>query len=295
MLSMKKVRSIVGNISRKVQGFVQHIKKYPAAAFILRVAEGLGRDNAGDMSASIAYYSFLALFPLLLGVIAVLGLFLPSETVQTYIFDFSEHYLPSSIQLIQDNVNLVIQMRGPLGIISILGLFWTGSAIFEAIGRVINTAWDIHKPRPFFIRKIRVGLMSFSTGILFLLSMAANALSSFINQFSLLVANSLASAAVRILALILLFLVFVMLFKFMPNTKTSWRYLWPGAVFTTLLFEAARTTFIYYLANFSGYDKVYGSLTALVILLVWIYISAFIMIIGTEFTSEYDRTRRGIK
>jgi membrane protein len=263
-------------------------------AFILRVIEGLGKNNAGDMAASIAYYSILAVFPLILGIIAVLGLLLPSETVQKYLFDFFDQYFPNSLQLIKDNVDMVVKMRGPLGIFSILGLFWTGSAIFEALGRVANSAWRIYTPKPYFIRKFKILLMSFSTGIIFLLSMATNTISSLINQYSLPVADSLTSAVVRTLSLILLFLIFAMMFKFLPNTKTYWRYIWPGAILTTVIFEIARTAFVYYLANFANYDQVYGSLATIVILLVWVYISAFILIIGTVFTAEYARTRSRI-
>lgn len=270
---------------------MERIKKNPAAAFVFSIAEEIGRDNAGDMAAGIAYYAMLSVFPLLLGVIAALGLFLPSEQVQTYIFDFANQYLPGSVQVVQENVENVIRLRGALGVISIIGLFWTGSAIFEALGRVINRAWNIKGQRPFFIRKIRILLMSFSTGILFLLSMAASTFSSLVPEMDLPVIRSLTALLAWLLGLLLLFFVFSLLLKFIPNTKTYWKDVWPGAAFTTVLFEMARRIFTYYLSNFASYDRVYGSLAAIIILLVWIYFSAFILIIGVEFTSEYARLR----
>ena len=281
----------IKDLSRKLHSFIQRIKKIPWIAFIFRIAEELGKDNAGDMAASIAYYAFLSIFPLLLGIIAVLGIFLPSETVQTYIFDYAEQYLPNSIQIIERNIDMIIEARGTLGVVSIIGLFWTGSAIFEAIGRAVNRAWNITKKRPYFIRKLRILLMSFSTGILFLISMAANTFSSIIPRIDLPVLDSLAIIVVRLTGFILLFIVITLLFRYMPNTKTSWRYIWPGAIFTTILFELARSIFTFYLSNFASYDMVYGSLAAIVILLVWIYFSALIFIIGAEFSSEFTRLR----
>lgn len=96
---MKTLRDKASNISGKVRGILERAQKKPVAAFILRVAKEVGEDNAGDMAAGIAYYSILSIFPLLLGIIALLGLFLPSETVQQQIFDFANQYIPGSVRL----------------------------------------------------------------------------------------------------------------------------------------------------------------------------------------------------
>ncbi len=288
---MKMLKTLVSQLSRKANDYINHVKGYPFISFIFRIIDKIGKDNAGDLAAGIAYYSVLSVFPLLLGGIAMVGLFLPSETVQVNIFNFAEQYLPGSTQLVQNNVSSVIKLRGTLGIISILGLLWTGSAIFSALSRVINIAWGIKTFRPFFKEKARIFLISFSTGIIFLISMAANALGSVIPKVNIQVLDFLSGLTGRAVGFILLFFVFILLFKFLPNARTYWRYIWPGALLTAAIFEIARSVFIFYLANFAGYNKIYGSLAAVIILLVWIYFSAFIFIIGTEFTSEYSRVR----
>jgi len=288
---MKIVRTGINKISRRINNYYKHLQQYTFIAFLIRIAESLGKADAGDMAAGIAYYAVLSIFPLVLGVIALLGLFLPSETLQTHIMDFSRQYIPGSVQLIQDNVDSVIHLRGTLGIISVIGLFWTSGAFFEALGRVMNKAWKVTVQKPFFIRKARVLLMSLGTGILFLLSMAASTISSLLPKIDLPVLESLSGIVVRIAGFLLLYVVFALLFKLVPNTKTYWRYTWLGALITAILFEIARSAFTFYLANFARYDKVYGSLAAFIILLVWIYFSAFILIIGTEFTAEYSRLR----
>ena len=90
------------------------------------------------------------------------------------------------------------------------------------------------------------------------------------------------------LGLLVTFTVFSLIYMFMPNIKTRWRHIWPGALFAAILFETVKNLFIYYLANFTGYELVYGSLASVIILLVWIYLSAYILIIGAEFVSEYS-------
>jgi len=284
------LRSRVKYLDGKLRDFIMRVANIPVIAFVVRIADKLGKNNASDMAAALAYYAFLAVFPLLLAAIALLGLFLPSETVRTDIFDFFQGYLPGSAELIERNINSIIASRGAIGVISIVGLLWTGSAIFGALGRVINKVWNVEKYRPFYIRKPQELGMAVSIGLLFLLSMAATAFSSVVTA-----PDSLAMIASRIAAFVLLFITLALIYKSMPNTKTSWRYIWPGAVLAAVLFEIARSIFAVYLSNFAAFDIVYGSLEAVIIILIWIYVSAFILIIGAEFSYEYGRTRRRLR
>ena len=90
------------------------------------------------------------------------------------------------------------------------------------------------------------------------------------------------------------FAVFLLLYRFVPNCKTYWRYVWPGAVVAAILFEASKGAFIWYLADFANYELVYGSVASMMGLLSWAYLSAFILILGAEISSEYGRMRDGV-
>ena len=85
------------------------------------------------------------------------------------------------------------------------------------------------------------------------------------------------------------------MYKFIPNTKTYWQYIWPGAVVSALLFETSKNLFIFYLNRFTSFESVYGSLAPVVVLLLWTYISSFLVIFGAELSSEYGRLRAGVK
>jgi membrane protein len=93
----------------------------------------------------------------------------------------------------------------------------------------------------------------------------------------------------RLTAFLLLLAVFLLLYKFIPNVKTHWRYVWPGALLAAILFEIARTVFVLYLEKYANYQLIYGSIASIIVLLVWIYYSAFITILGAEFTFQYSR------
>ena len=89
-------------------------------------------------------------------------------------------------------------------------------------------------------------------------------------------------------------MIFLLVYRFLPNCKTYWRYIWPGTVVVALLFEVGKSLFVWYLNNIATYDRVYGSLTSVMALLFWIYISALILILGAEISSEYGRMRMGV-
>lgn len=269
----------------------RHLLAAPAGQLIVRTVRELGADDASHLAAGVAYYAVLSLFPLSLGLIAILGLFLPSETLQEDLFEFFQENLPGYEDVLEDNIKDVIRLRGTLGILSIVGLFWTASAMFGAISRAINRAWDIHQDRPFYLRKLRDITMAMGVSVLFLLSLGASSVSEIVGNIDLPIMETAATWGATCVAFSLDFAIFLLLYKFIPNTRTLWRSVWPGALLATILFVIAENLFIFYLSNVADYESVYGSVGSIIALLVWVYVSAFILILGAEFSSEYGRLR----
>ena len=84
-------------------------------------------------------------------------------------------------------------------------------------------------------------------------------------------------------------LVFLVAYRFVPNTKTYWRYVWLGAVVATVLYQLGRHIFIWYLGNLANYDTAYGPVSSVMVFLFWTYLSALTLILGAEISSEYER------
>ena len=99
----------------------------------------------------------------------------------------------------------------------------------------------------------------------------------------------------RLPALIISFSIFMAIYKFLPNTKTYWRFVWVGALLAAVLFEVSKGLFLWYLETFAQFDQLYGNLASVVILMIWTYISAIILIAGAEFSSEYGRIKSGVR
>ena len=267
-----------------------------------RVVREMRDDEATHLAAGVAFYAMFSLFPLLLGFLAVAGLVLKSEGVEQNFLDFVTENLPGSEQIVKDNVGQVVRFRGVLGITALIGLLWTASAVFGSINRAVNRAWNIRRDLPFYIAKPRQMAMALAVGVLFLLSTSATSAIQILTDpdrelglpgqgfFSEL---GLGHLALRVVPWLMTLLIFLLVYRFLPNCKTYWRYIWPGAMVAAVLFEVGKSLFVWFLSNIVTYDQVYGSLTSVMALLFWIYISALILILGAEISSEYGRMRMG--
>jgi membrane protein len=283
----------IKRLNVRLQRAKDRLSKIPAVQLILSTLKGAGDHDAAQRAAGVSYYAILSIFPLLLGLTAVFGYFLPSFNLQDELLNFVGKNLPGAADIVRQNIINIIELRGVLSVLSIVLLFWSGSTMFSAISLAINRSWDISTHRPFFMRKaIELG-MALSTGILFLLSLGASSIITILRGvFDLPVANlTTVGVGSRLVAFLLILAVFLLIYKTIPNTRTYWRYVWPGALLAAIFFEIARTLFGLYLETFANYQLIYGSLASIIILLIWIYYSAYILILGTEFTSQYSRMR----
>ena len=272
----------------------------PGVELTRRTWRELGDDHSIDLAASIAYYSILSLFPLAICLVSLFSFVLEADTVEAEVNQFFHTYLPGADGILEANVEAVSNIRGVLGIVSLIGLLWSASMLFGAITRAVNRAWDIEQDRPFYIDKPRQILMALCVAPFFLLSLVLTSGLQFIASEEIPILGKLAflehngiNALARPVPFIFTFVIFIFIYKFTPMTRTYWRYMWPGALVAALLFEAAKSFFIFYLDHYAAYERIYGTLASVIALLAWAYVSGFIVVIGAEISSEYYRLRIG--
>ena len=268
-----------------------------------RVFKELGDDDAAHLSAGVAYYSVFSVFPLLLGLLAISGTVFTSITLQEQFLDYVTESMPGSEEFVSKNIEELVRFRGALGIGAILGLLWSGSSAFGAMSRAINRAWDVDKDRPFYVAKTLHIIIALSVGILFLLSSFASVAIELLSNYSrdlglpgheFFLDFGLGNLMLKAVPWAITLAVFLLLYRFVPNCKTYWRYVWTGAVVATILFEASKGIFMWYLVNVANYELIYGSVASMMVLMSWAYVSAFILILGAEISSEYGRMRNGV-
>ena len=284
------------------QWLTRRMRRVPVLELARRTFLELGDDHVVDLSASIAYYSILSLFPLAIALVSLFSLILESDVVERELHQFFHTYLPGSHDIVTANIEAVSNIRGILGVVSLLGMLWTSSLLFGAITRAVNRAWDIEHDPPFYVEKPRHILMALSVAPLMLLSVVTTTGLQVLGSEDIPVLGRLAflehngiNALVRPLPFLFSLIIFLMIYKFAPHTRTRWSLVWPGALLAAILFEVGKSAFVFYLEAFAAYERIYGSLASVMILLAWVYLSGFILIIGAELASEYERMRLGLR
>ena len=264
---------------------------------LIRTVQEMATNDATHMAAGLAYYTFLSLFPLLLGTVVILSFFVDSNDIEHSISNVLDNYVPGSKDLVVANVQAVLQSRGAVGFLTVVGMLWTGSALFGVINRVVNRAWNVRRERPFFIGKPRQLLLVIVFGVLFVLSLAVVSAARLASELTGLgqVYDTLARFFLQGVSLALTYAIFLIVYKFMPNTKTHWRYVWLGALVAAVLFEICENGFILYLERFANFENVYGTLAPVLGLLVWAYVASLILILGAEMAAEYGRLSQGLE
>ena len=296
-----KVKRIIAVITQRVGN--SSIPKNSVVALFWRVFKELGDDDATHLSAGVAYYSVFSIFPLLLGLLAISGIVFSSVTLQEQFLDYVTDSMPGSKELVSRNIEELVRFRGALGIGAIVGLLWSGSSAFGAMSRAINSAWDVDKDRPFYVAKILHITIALGVGTLFLLSSFTSVAIELLSNYSrdlgitgheFFLDFGLGNLMLKAVPWGITLSVFLLLYRFVPNCKTYWRYVWTGAVVAAILFEMSKGVFLWYLANVADYELIYGSVASMIVLLSWAYVSAFILILGAEISSEYGRMRNGV-
>jgi membrane protein len=276
----------------------------PAVELVYRAIVQFRDDNGTDLAAGVAYYGILSIFPLLIAIVALASFFVDSRAVQALVSEQIQAGAPGSAEFLQQRVANIQRIRGTLSVFSIVGLIWTASAMFGAISRAVNRAWNVEGGPPFYIEKLRHIAMALGTGVLLMVSsllITSRVFLAHVEEFIgdvlpfLFLSNYVYLVFTGLISVLMAFAVFLVIYKFIPHTDTDWRDIWLGALAAALLFELGRNAFVLYLNNFGNFGQIYGSLAAIMVLLVWIFISALILIIGAEVASEYARMRRGVQ
>lgn len=252
-------------------------------------------DNVPALAAGLAFFVVFALAPLLVIVLAAIGLIYDQGAARTYILDEMRKLLgPGGAGLIAQMLDAA--NKGGSGIVAtVIGvatLFIGATGVFGQLQQSLNIIWKI-KPRAVsWLEQLRVRLLSFglilAIGFLILVSLVANALLAYLsNSLSSLVGTGWVWRVLEfVLTTGIITVMFALIYKLLPDTKVAWKDVWVGALFTALLFNLGKFVIGFYLGR-GVTTSVYGAAGSLVILLLWIYYSAQIVLFGAEFTQVY--------
>jgi membrane protein len=213
--------------------------------------------------------------------------------MQARIIDGIGNFLPVSRDFITKSIESVVSTRAITGVIGVIGLIIGGNAVFTAVRKSLNAAWGIRQPRPFWTERLVEFCMLLGAAILLFLSLAVTSALSIVQQQNITVFGTNSGLFWNLvtggITTVIVFIVFLLLYKFVPNKKIKWRDIWLGALLAAIGFEATTSVFIWYMANFAHYNLIYGPLGSLVALMIWVYVSAVIFLFCAKMTAVHSR------
>ena len=251
--------------------------------------------NGPHLAAAITYYALFSLIPLTLAIMSVLGTFFRgSEVLEARLSLAVNTLVPVSQSTLEETLQVLGRTRIATGILGIVGLLWVSTTVFGAIRKGVNTLWGIRQPRRFFHERLIDFSFTAGAGLLLVVPIALTAGVGVLGEFASTLRTGspedgwLTIMLFNVLSPFISLAVFLCMYRYLPNTKVTFRDVWPGALMTTVAFEGWKAVFLWYTSTFPVYDTVYGPVGALVALLSWIYISANILLVGALVTSRYS-------
>ena len=259
-----------------------------------------GVYNSDDLTfaSSIAYYSLLSLFPFFLLALSILASVTGADSDRASVLGFVLRYFPRQFDFVRNQLEALQQAGIRRGVVSSLLIVWAAMGVFGALTSAVNHAWGVEKQPSYLKHKLISFIMLVAAGLLLLVGLL---LVSAINVaetrwFAVVIAKTpgllvLQGYALKSASTVIFILLVGLVFYFVPNAAVRFRDVWVGAVITGLLWRGALAGFSWYVRDLSRFS-VHGSIAAVVVFLVWVYISAVILLFGAEVTAAYARLRR---
>jgi membrane protein len=258
-------------------------------------------DNLTDWAAALTYYGIVALFPALIALVSILGLVGQSATKP--LLDNLGGFAPGPAhQILENALNGLTQSRGGAGILFVVGLggaLWSASGYIGAFIRASNIIWDVEEGRPIW-RTLPLRVVITVTMIVLLA----------VSAIAVVVTGPLADRVGKLIGVggtfvtvwdvakwpvlvVVVSFMFSILYYASPNVRQpGFRWVTPGGVLAVVSWIVVSAAFGIYVANFGSYNKTYGSLGAIIIFLVWLWLSNVAILLGAELNAELERGRQ---
>jgi len=274
----------------------------PAAGWkdvLLRVKDEISKDNVGLIAAGVAFYGLLALFPAITAVIAISGLVLEPNMIVQQLEGLTGIVPQEVVSIVTDQATAVAGSReGGLGLAAIFGILIALYSASKGMGSLmegINVAYDEEEERGFIkLKLVTFGLTLF---LIFGLLVSMGAMLALPVVLSLFqwgpVFEFVITGALWIGLVVLTMLGLAVLYRYAPSRDNpEWSWASVGAIVGCLLWVAASAGFAFYVANFGSYNESFGTLAGVIVLLMWFWISAFIILLGAELNAEMEAQTR---
>jgi membrane protein len=251
--------------------------------FLVGVKDEVSKDGITDLAATVTYYGVLALFPFLLFLVAVASLVITPEQAEQLV-DALSGVAPGPVtQIVGGQLRSLAQQQNVTLVgFGALAAIWAASGGVMAVMRALNVAYDVKEGRPFWkVRGIAL-LMTLSSGVLSLLAaLVAIATAPLADRIGGPLGIAIGYLRLPAAGLVMM-LLWALLYYALPDVEQDFKFLTPGSVVGVVIWVLASWGFSKYVANFGSYDKTYGSLGGVIVLLLWMWLSSLVLLVGAE-------------
>jgi membrane protein len=265
-------------------------------AVLKRVRGEVKEDNVPLLAAGVAFYAMLAIFPALIAVVTIYGMVADPEDVRTQIGEFAQSLPSGADELLTEQLtNVTGTGRQALSIglaASLLAVLWSASGGVQGLVKALNLVYDERETRGFIKLRGLSLLLTIGAIVVAVVALALIAVfPAFIEGLELGRVGELAASIGRWVLLALLVLVaLAVVYRYAPDrANPRWRWVSGGAVVALVLWLVGSIGFSWYVDNFGKYNQTYGALAAVIILLLWLFLSAFVVLLGAELDAETER------
>jgi membrane protein len=258
-------------------------------------------DKLNHWAAALTFYAVLSLFPALLVMVSLVGLLADPATVTKFLTDVIGALGPSSaVDTFKGPVESITSNRGGAGIIAIVGVaaaLWSASGYVSAFTDASNVVYEVEEGRPFWKLKPLQLLVTLVTITLVAVTVLALVVSG---PLAKAIGDAIGLSDVAVTAwqwgkwpvmLLLVLLILHVLYYVSPNARIGRKWVSGGALLTLVVWIVASVGFAFYVAHFSSYNKVYGTMAGVVVFLLWLWITNMAVLLGVGFNAETERTR----
>lgn len=253
-------------------------------AFFRQLAHDWSEDAVSTTAAALTYFAILALFPFLLFLVALLGVVLDPHQTASLVQQLGAVAPPQVTQILGDRLNALVQHpSGGLLTIGILGAFWSASGAVTSVMEALNRCYDVRETRPMWKRRGLALLVTLAVGVIVIIAVLVMFAVPFAAHF---VGGTLGAAINWIrfpIGGLIVMLSWALLYWALPNvTPHRFQLVSFGSLFGVVIWLVASWGFSEYVRHSHGYEATYGAVGGMIVLLVWMYISSVVVLLGAE-------------
>lgn len=274
---------------------------YRVHCYVRRLFDSYISHQCALMACACAFSAVLSLIPLLIIGIAGLGFLMGGSAQAVHkVVVAVRAYVPIDIDVLRPMLLRILQDRSQIGVLGLTGLLYGAHQTFLALEPSMNLVWAVAETRHWFHQRLLAIGATFIAILLLALNLAATALFAYIQGVGIPFLSNrtedlLLRIAVGCLPVLFTTLLFTILYQILPARKVPWKPALVGAVVAAVLWELLKLGFSVFLVYVHSYDRLYGSLSGLVILVIWTYYTMAILLLGAEIAADFEATRHSMR